>query len=182
MQAQVMFLSISLWKEYKRADNPSEPNFCDIRPLRLGPLKSLQRLKITSARADDRPHFDDVLRKELTLMALILASSTSPIHVRSVILETSFLEQCQQSPSILMPDKWLSIDAILASSIFLELHTVEVTVKGYPHPGSEMQQRRIDFMDLLPTISSQSWISLMTSTTQGARRHTAIYEMYPYEL
>jgi hypothetical protein len=110
-------------------------------------------------------------------MAMILASSTSPVHIRSIILETSFLEQCQQTPSILIPDKWLPIDAILASSIFLELHTVEVTVSGYPPAGSEIQQRRIDFMDLLPTISSQSWISLMTSTTQGSHRNTAIYEM-----
>ena len=151
------FLSIFLWKEYKRADDTSEPNFCDIRPLRLGPLKSLQRLKITSTGVGDCSHIDDVLRKELTLMAMILASSTSPVHIRSIILETSFLEQCQKAPSMPIPDKWL------------------------PIPGSEMQHRRINFMALLPTISSQSWISSRISTTQRSHRHTAVYEMYPYE-
>ena len=112
----------------------------------------------------------------------MLASPTSAIHIHSIILETCFLEwfRGQPIPSILEPDNWLPIDTILASSIFVDLHTVEVIVNDHMTHGSGMQQKRIDFMALLPTISCHSRISLMASTTPVTRRHTVIYEMYLY--
>lgn len=120
-------------------------------------------------------------------MAMILASSTSPVHVRTIILETSFVERYQPNPFILRtPDKWLAIDAILASPNFVDLHTVEVTLNGYPPASSEMQQTsldlgEIDFTALLPTISYYSRISLMTLTTLVSRKETAVYHMDPVD-
>ena len=154
--------------EYR--DSTLDPNSVDIRPLRLDPLKSLRRLKIVS--------FNDWcsianFRNELTLMRIILASSTSPVHIRSVILETSLgslypWENVATSPT-LVPDKWLPIDRILASPKFVDLHTVEVRVNRSMHhyvgpseipldPGGEF-----DFSGLLPAISSHPRISLITS-------------------
>ena len=117
-------------------------------------------------------------------MAMILASgSISPVHVRTIILEMSFVERYQPNPSILStPDKWLAIDAILASPNFVDLHTVEVTLNGYPPASFQMQQTsldlgEIDFTALLPSISYYSRISLMTLTTLVSRKQTAIYHM-----
>ena len=59
---------------------------------------------------------------ELTLMKMILTSSTAPVPIHSIILESSFLEH-YQVPS----------DAILASPIFVDLCTVEVAVTDYPY-------------------------------------------------
>ena len=115
------FLYISLRKkyEYEYDDNPSEPDYYDIRPLRLDPLSSLQRLKIIST---DRYREISAFVDELTLMKMILTSSTAPVPIHSIILESSFLEH-YQVPS----------DAILASPIFVDLCTVEVAVTDYPY-------------------------------------------------
>jgi len=103
------------------------------------------------------------VRDELTLMEMILASSASPIHIRSIILEISLgvlLDQWVRVttfPIVLASDKWLAIDRILASPKFMDLRTVEVGVNG------EFSLGKIDFSALLPTISSHPRISLITS-------------------
>jgi hypothetical protein len=143
---------------------------------RLDLLSSLQRLKITSTDLE-RPFVD-----ELTLVERILASSTTPVHIRTIILETSFLIGHYQRPSIFPSDKWLLIDAILASPIFMDLCTVEVTVTDYPYVGfapwrKEPNCWENDFAALLPTIYCCSQTSLMISNTARGYKVTAIYEM-----
>jgi hypothetical protein len=110
-------------------------------------------------------------------MKMILASSASPIHVRSVILETSFGSLLSRggwpdltTSSILSPAKWLPIDKILASSKFVDLRTIEVKVNGelrvydyYSRSRKLFSYKEIDFTALLPTISSHPRISLITS-------------------
>jgi hypothetical protein len=96
-------------------------------------------------------------------MATILASSTSSVHIRSIILETSFggfpYWQWPKNPFILTLDKWLPIHEILASALFVGLCTVEGIVNVYPPAGSELEWQtsidlgEIDFMALLPTIA-----------------------------
>ena len=97
------FLYISLRKkyEYEYDDKPSEPDYYDIRPLRLDPLSSLQGLKIIST---DRYCEISAFVDELTLMEMILTSSTAPVPIHSIILESSFLEH-YQVPSIIESDK-----------------------------------------------------------------------------
>jgi len=169
--------------EHEYADNPSEPDYYDVRPLRLDCLNSLQRLKIISADLN-RPRSEFV--DELTLMQMILASPTAPVHIRSIILETSVLGHSKyEGPSILAWEKWLLIDAILASPIFVDLCTVEVTVTDYPYacievPRMEPTCWEHDFAALLPTIYCRSRISLMTSN-RYAYKVAAIYEMYPVD-
>ena len=152
------------------ANNPSEPESLDVKPLCLSSLKSLQCLKIISTDDERTVH---VFRNELTLMAMVLSSSTSPVHIRSIILETSFGGQSPWEwhiPSILTLDKWLPIDKILASTLFRDLCMVEVTVNSY-HPTSLEERSKIewldssfdlgefDFMALLPTISYYSTLT-----------------------
>lgn len=111
-------------------------------------------------------------------MENILASSTSPLHIRSVILEISFGVRLDQyrwkdvtTSSILALDKWLSIDRILASPKFVELHTVEIRVNGeftvmspwFSGTEISLGLGEIDFSTLLPTLSSHPRILLITS-------------------
>ena len=165
----------------------SDPGTYDIRPLCLNPLKSLKRLKIVSIHNWRCAH---VFRGELALMAIMLASSASPIHIRSIILETSFgrlpdRQAWLETPSFLNPDKWLIIDVILVSPRFVDLRMVEVTVNGSPASfklGEGFPDLgEINFKDLLPTISHHSRMSLMTSATLGSRQQTAVYELYPID-
>ena len=111
---------------------------------------------------------------------MILASFTSPVHIHSVILETSFgvpPDQGQEdTSSILTSHEWLPIDAILSGPNFVNLLTVEVRVikvRGYLTSPSKTwtctspihMGEEIDFTALLPTISSHPQILLITSTT-----------------
>jgi hypothetical protein len=108
------------------------------------------------------------------------------MHIRSVILETSFglpypWQDVAISP-VLTPDKWLPIDRILASPKFVDLHTVKVRVnrmirRCLPVGSSEisLDLREIDCSALLPTISSHPSIFIdnfnvhrMTSIDDGS--------------
>ena len=163
-------------KGHEHADNSPESNTPIISPVLLDPLRFLRRLKIISS-----IYWRDAraFRGDLTLMRMILASFTSPVHIQSVILETSFgvpRDQGQEdtSSSILTSHEWLPIDAILSGSNFVSLLTVEVRVvkvKGYLTSPSKTwispnhMDEEIDFTALLPTISSHPRILLVTSTT-----------------
>ena len=155
-----------VYKDYDHADNLSAPKSWDIKPLRLDALKSLQQLRIISI---DYWRRGCIFRDELTFMQIILASSAFPLPIRSVFLGTSFgapRDRWQQftNPSIITPDRWLLIDKVLASPKFSDLRTVEVAVNGF-FPCSTVGQGRIDFTALLPAISSNPRILLVTSTT-----------------
>lgn len=169
----------------------SDPDTFDMRPLCLNPLESLKRLKMISI-DNWRCGCAQVFRAELALMAMILASSASPLHIRSIILETSFgvlpdrqAWQETETSSILNPDKWLAIDAILASSRFVDLRMVEVTVNGLPASFKRGERfpdlGEMDFKALLPTISHHSRMSLTTSATLDSRQQTAVYELHPID-
>lgn len=117
-------------------------------------------------------------------MKMILASSASPIHVRSVILETHFGDFLARylwtdvtANSILSPDIWSPIDRILTSPKFVDLHTVEVRLNGelrvydyYFRDKILFALGEVDFTALLPTISSHPMISLIASTSHLPKR------------
>jgi hypothetical protein len=165
-------------KGLEHADTSPESNTPIISPILLDPLRFLRRLKIVSS-----IYWRDAraFRSDLALMRMVLASSTSPVHIRSVILETSFSVpqgqgQEDMSSSILTSHEWLPIDAILSGPNFVNLLTVEVRVtkvKGYLTSPSKTRTctspnhmgEEIDFTALLPTISSHPRVLLMTSTT-----------------
>ena len=157
-------------KGHGYADTSPESNTSIVSPVLLDPLRFLRHLKIIST-----IYWRDVraCRGDLTLMRMILASPTSPVHIRSVILEISFdvpRDRGQEDtfPSILTSDEWLRIDAILSGPNFVDLLTVEVRVNkviGYltspsvtlisPNDDGE----EINFTALLPTISSHPRIT-----------------------
>jgi hypothetical protein len=97
-------------------------------------------------------------------MKMILASCSSPIHIRSIILETSlgFAQQGRGS-CILTQDKWLPIDAILAGPNFVDLCRVEVTVDSNFKKKWTLPDLKDRFTALLPTISCHPGISLIIS-------------------
>lgn len=150
-------------KGHGYADTSPESNTSIVSPVLLDSLRFLRHLKIIST-----IYWRDVraCRGDLTLMRMILASPTSPVHIRSVILEISFdvpRDRGQEDtfPSILTSDEWLRIDAILSGPNFVDLLTVEVRVNkviGYltspsvtlisPNDDGE----EINFTALLPTI------------------------------
>jgi hypothetical protein len=137
-------------------NNPSELDSFDIKPLRLDPLESLQRLKST--------HFD-------WWQLWFLASSTAPVDIRSIILETSFLQ---------VATFWRDFGKL--NNLWI-LCTVEDTVNDYPPAGFELEME--DFLkkkgglygpatNYFSTVPRFHW---WHSTTLDSRKQIVMYDV-----